>query len=394
MGCARVRHTLCFLLWMAGTQKKNMKRMNLTELHIFFDLLRNSLWQQTVDYGGWGSGWAWGPVLRAVDGHQLATLVLEAVLSLPESLQPDKEAVEHLAKQVGANMLRHNSLNQDLVEIMGLLQSGGFHPVLLKGQGNAAFYSKPLLRKCGDLDLYVGTQRFEEACRILRLWRPELCVVGKNVKKHAEFRFGKTEVELHRYAEVQRYPYPDKPFQRIMDEALRLPDVVEIAGCRVAIPPARVNALYLFTHLWNHVRRGGVGLRQFCDLAMVLHHTYQQIDVDVLRTNLHQMKMLDEWNLVGNILVGYMGLPEAEFPLYRVEKAEKVSRFLQLVMVDGNFGKERGKTMGKGYLNGKLARMALDAERSLQLAKVSKVLAVKIFAGRFLQGLRTTVKGE
>lgn len=369
-------------------------KMNLTELHIFFDLLRYSLWKQAVDYDSWDSGWSWKPVLRAIDGHQLATLVLEAVLSLPESLQPDKEAVEHLSKQVGANMLRHDRLNHELAEIIGLLQADGIHPVLLKGQGNATFYEKPLLRKCGDLDIYVGAPNFSAACRTLCSWRPGECVVGKAIKKHAEFRFGKTEVELHRYAEIQHYPYPDEPFQIIMSEALAQPDVVEIASSRVAIPPARVNALYLFTHLWNHVRRGGVGLRQFCDLAVVLHRTNQQIDVDVLRTNLHQMKMQDEWILVGNILVGYMGLPQAEFPLYRDEKAEKVAYFLQLVMADGNFGKERGVKMRQGYFKDKVLKMTLDAKRSYQLAKVSKMLAVKIFVGRFLQGLRTTIAGK
>lgn len=368
--------------------------MNAIEQNIFFELLRSSLWGTKVNYEEWPKGWDWLPILKTVKGQALVTLMLEPILALPENLQPDGATIENYSKQMGANMLRHGSLNKDLNEILRLLESKGFRPVLLKGQGNSTFYPKPLLRKCGDLDIYVGLDRFEEACAVLRSWKPELCSVGKDVKKHTDFHFGKTEVELHRYVEVQHYPYPDKPFQTIIKREFENREFVEIGGGQVSIPPKRVNALYVFDHLWNHVRRGGVGLRQFCDLAMVLHKTYQYIDANLLASDLKQMKMREEWLLVGNLLVRYMGFPKTEFPFYKDIDGNKVKALLRLVLTDGNFGTSRGKEMGKGYFSAKVSKISLDAERSLQLAQVSKRLALKVFTGRFLQGMFSTLKGE
>ncbi len=367
--------------------------MNVAEQNVFFGLLRYSLWGSKINYDLWRGDWEWSAILKAIDEQALATLMLEAVLALPESLQPKEDEVVRLSKQMGANMLRHGSLNKDLIEIFKVLESKGLHPVLLKGQGNATFYRKPLLRKCGDLDIYIGIENFEEASVALRSWKPDKCVVGKNIKKHASFLFGQTEVELHRFVEIQRFPYPDLPFQSILRRELGNSEFVDVENYPVAVLPAQVNALYIFTHLWNHVRRGGVGLRQLCDFAVVLRKTIDRINVDVLKCDLRQMKMLEEWMLVGNVLVDYLGVPKEEYPLFETGVKMRSDSLIRLILMDGNFGSKRNTVIRGGYLRSKYGKILLDAKRSKQIAKISKIMALKLFVGRFLQGMLTIIKG-
>lgn len=364
--------------------------MNAIEQNIFFELLRSSLWGTKVNYEEWPKGWDWLPILKTVKGQALVTLMLEPILALPENLQPDGATIENYSKQMGANMLRHGSLNKDLNEILRLLESKGFRPVLLKGQGNSTFYPKPLLRKCGDLDIYVGLDRFEEACAVLRSWKPMVCKVGYCSELHADFKFDKTEVELHRYVNIVRSPYSNSAFQQIAARELVRTDLVDVSGCKVDILPAQMNGLYLFAHLWGHLRVGGVGLRQFSDLAVVLHQTHRRINVDVLKSDLKRMRMLQEWILVGNILVNYLGLPSSEFPLYKTVKTSVLNNFMNLVLVDGNFGSNRRELAGPGSFN----NLKRQVRRCSQLASFSPKLSFKLLYGRLMQSIENSLKSK
>lgn len=363
--------------------------MNVAEQNVFFDLLRYSLWGSKINYDLWRGDWEWSAILKAIDEQALATLMLEAVLALPEDLQPKEDEVVRLSKQMGANMLRHGSLNKDLIEIFKVLESKGLHPVLLKGQGNATFYRKPLLRKCGDLDIYIGIENFEEASVALRSCSPNRYKEILDYEKHAVFIFGKTDVELHRFAGIQHFPFPDKQFQTISKRELARPDFVQIEGHDIAIPPAQFDALFVFNHLWGHVRSCGVGLRQFCDLAMVLHQTKDKIDMQVLEDDLRNMKMMEEWCLVGNALVRYLGMPESEYPFYVRMDDKKVEAFMRLVFSDGNFGcNNKGDIERLGYYHRKFHILLYELERGLRMTSISMPMALHNVVYRMAHGVR------
>ena len=55
-------------------------------------------------------------------------------------------------------------MNLALDSLLTLFARHGLHPILQKGQGLASLYAYPLLRECGDIDLYfVDEKEFESA---------------------------------------------------------------------------------------------------------------------------------------------------------------------------------------------------------------------------------------
>lgn len=56
----------------------------------------------------------------------------------------------------------------------------------------------------------------------------------------------------------------------------------------------------------------GVGLRQFCDMAVMLHYAKGDIDMCALRADLQTLGMEKAWRACGSILVDYLALPEEE----------------------------------------------------------------------------------
>ena len=165
-----------------------------------FALLRNALFQEPLKVDEWRNV-DWNLLYALVKSHTLQTLVAEAVLSLPDDCCVPLGIRGELTRLMGRNMAEHMRLNADIAKVFHLLVGKGFHPVLMKGQGNAAFYPKTLLRKCGDVDIYVGETDYDAACRFL-LENLDNAVLKGESEKHRVIFWGKTDLEIHRIAEA------------------------------------------------------------------------------------------------------------------------------------------------------------------------------------------------
>lgn len=78
-----------------------------------------------------------------------------------------------------------------------------------------------------------------------------------------------------------------------------------IGSTNVATIEPAVHALYVFLHLYHHLVEVGVGLRQFCDLAMLLK---EDIDRNVLMKHLKVLGMERAFRACGYILTEYLGM--------------------------------------------------------------------------------------
>ena len=105
-----------------------------------------------------------------------------------------------------------------------------------------------------------------------------------------------------------------------------------------------INAVYLFLHLYFHLIREGVSLRQFCDWAIMLHHYRNEIDRDALIEILLQLDMIKGYKAFGTILVDELGLPEEDFPLSLADEDRGMKgKILEDIFKGGNFGKHNHK---------------------------------------------------
>ena len=343
--------------------------MNQKEESIFYELLRAALWGTPVHPEKWGhEGWLWKNILKNLERQTILGLCTDVILRLPAEYLPDAEQQQLVQGRYMNNVKRHFLLNSTLIEVFNWLKQHGIKPVLFKGQGLASLYPNPLLRQCGDIDIYVGTENYEKAKQVTR----ELVKVPTDLEeateseKHYHIDYKNVTLELHRVAEVMPVPWYNKYYQQLTRHWLEQKETatVNIQGTEVPVPPTQFNVLYVFYHLWHHFSSSGVGLRQICDWAMLLHRSYGQYDKKKLEQDLQKCGLMRGWKTTGGLVVKRLGLPKEEFPCYDERLLDNAEALHKIVMNDGNFGVYSRDWKKRDYLARKIYGLKFLFRRS------------------------------
>lgn len=309
----------------------------------FLQLLSAALWGREPALSPVLSDAEWKGLLTIARQQTVEALVADVILDLPASRLPSASGIEFLLQCVHRTACRTAQHRSVLAELTTLLKQNGIQPVLLKGLGLSRLYPHPQYRGGGDIDLYVGEQAYEHSLELLLKLSPESDVSVVKDDKHYALRYRGVEIELHRITESLSVPVYNRRFQTWTEEWLtrrtEAMGQLETEGVTVNLPPVQYNALYLFNHIWHHFCIYGIGIRQFCDWTLFLHHHREEINWEVLLHDLKRFGLLRPWQMFGCVAVDHLGLPEEEFPFYRKAYRKKALKILDQVFEDGNFGK-------------------------------------------------------
>jgi hypothetical protein len=100
-----------------------------------------------------------------------------------------------------------------------------------------------------------------------------------------------------------------------------------------------LHTLFIFIHLYSHLIGVGVGFRQFCDLAVMLHACREEIDHDRLRGMLRTLGMERAFRAVGCILTESLGMPAEDLGYALSDKDRRYAqRLFAIVRYRGNMG--------------------------------------------------------
>ncbi|MBQ6254921.1 MAG: nucleotidyltransferase family protein [Bacteroidales bacterium] len=255
-------------------------------------------------------------------------------------LSPEGEdAVSKRVLEIVANNLK---LEKALAKSVGALREAGIEPVLLKGQGVASCYPQPLIRECGDIDLYVGKENYRKAFEVLSALSGGLNEEEfKPKSKHSHVEIEGIPVEAHQFSDALPPRY-DRTYQEISDRCLSDGFVtLEFSGVPVRTPEPTFHAFFLFNHLWRHFFTEGVGFRQVCDWTMYLHVHKDSIDLNRLQDILESLDITTPWKVFGNIAVEVLGLPAEEMPFHEPKMSRRIGKVVRMMLKEGNFGHER-----------------------------------------------------
>lgn len=306
-----------------------------------------------------------------------SVLGLVANVILSDSAFSEKLPVQESAKLkhfVMSNLSTSQMLNNSLLLIVQELRKHSIDPVLLKGQGIAKYYPVPELRQCGDIDIYVGQEKFTKACEVIgAMSTPEDHQGDIPSLKHFHTRIGNAFIEIHRYTDVYYPKRLNRVYQKISDDGMSSGLVpLDFSGVSVMSPSVNFNVFFIFNHFWHHFIADGVGLRQICDWVLLLHHNYGKIDLQYLESVLNQMGLMKQWKVFGCIAVDVLGLPRKEMPFYDNQYQKLSVKVLDLIMLEGNFGKEnlKGYKRPEGYVAGKWYSFRKRAKRNLRVLRL------------------------
>lgn len=357
----------------------------------FFALLRSALWGVPAKIPTGFSDWKAVAVLAR--SQSVLGLVGEELMScdIPKEL---KAKVRTLVMRT---VMTHAKLNSVLSQVVDALDRSGVPSVLLKGQGIAAYYPKPELRQCGDIDLYVGQKEYARSYDILKQTGASMeDVKALEVGKHYHASYGQVEVEVHRYTEVYPFRKYNDIYQKASDAGMNEGLVpMSFGGVSVATPEDTFNAFFIFSHLFHHFLTSGIGLRQFCDWMMLLHARKDGIDQEKLGKILTDMDMMKPWQAFGCVLVEHLGLPAEGFPFYDPAGNSSMEKILSRVLSEGNFGQERDVVTkrGRSYLINKTRSFIGHIGRTAVLLRLFPRQAMRQFCHTLTSGLTKTKNG-
>lgn len=304
----------------------------------FFILLRAGLWGKEIDFHSFPlTDEEWKGVFATARQQTVTGLVYQGVCLLPDEFLPSQDILLKWVVAVDGIEKLNLSMNKTLCELYGLFIRNGLEPVLQKGQGIALFYDNPLIRECGDIDLYF-TGKFDiiKAVDVVRNYG---CKISAMPDGSYYFLFHNIEVEIHPFLIDINNPFRKEYIYRI-EKSFEFKKI-NLGKCDtdIYVPSPFVNLLLLDTHILKHALGWGIGVRQLCDMAMAcyrLHDCYEKEEMKNLCSELGIRK----WTcLLNAFMVDYLGLDEKYMLLN--EREEDSMPLEHIVMKGGNFGVNR-----------------------------------------------------
>ena len=265
---------------------------------------------------------------------------------------------------------QNSAMDKAVVALCKQMADAGIRIYVMKGQTLAALYPDVGLRQSGDIDFLCHPADWERAVSYVR---EELGVTIKdhNSQKHVEWQKDGVQYEMHRMLTDFAYPQHQRYWDEVvMAEVLDSHATVEINGYPVSVLPPTINVLYTFVHIFYHLLIEGIGLRQFCDWAVLLAQQGEaspptslsrerggsgkpQFDVETLERHLEGIGLMKAFTGLGTVLTDYLGLPEEQFPFEISDKEHRsVSKVLNNILVRGNFGHNVHYVRPRGPLHG------------------------------------------
>ena len=308
----------------------------------FLALLRAGLWGGKADMACFPESGLpdWKGILYLGRSQAVLPLIYDGMLTLPEEMRLHGPALMRLIAYVDRIEGLNRELDEASAEISARLAAEGIRSVLLKGQGLAVLYRIPGHRQCGDIDLYVGEENYRKAINIIRNWN-EIHNEQPEMTKHTCFEFKNVELEIHkRCLDIHELRVSKHYIILEKNELCKNDCLVYLSDSKIPVyvPPIEFNLFYVFFHAFNHFMRSGLGLRQLCDLAILLHTHKKHINKTILTNFLKEYKLDREWQVFISLIVNTIGLPKDDAVLYDSSYNKLSYELLKIIENDGNFG--------------------------------------------------------
>ena len=367
-----------------------MKNDNQT---VFFELLRAGLWEKATRM----------LPFEKVDFEEVHSLALEqSVVGLVASgLEPVEDVKVPLPAVIPfmgvvLNLEQRNvMMNKYIEQLIGRLGKVGIKTVLVKGQGIAQCYERPLWRACGDVDLLFEADGYKQAKNMLIPLATEVETEYTQFK-HLGMAIDGWIVELHGTLHSRLSIRVDNMIDKVQK------DVFEGGSVRfwnngetqVILPAPDNDVIFIFTHILHHFYIEGIGLRQICDWCRLLWTYRESLDYGLLESRIRKMGLLTEWQAFAALAVLYLGMPPEAMPLYDRSKKNaskwkrKADKIMTFILETGNFGHNRD--LAGGIVNSAWRKMKDFA----RIALVFPMDSVKFFFHFFFNGIRVAFSSK
>ena len=305
----------------------------------FFALVKAGLWEQDVRLSSYGE-LDFSEIRRLAEEQSVVGLVSAGLEHVEDVKIPKEELLQFVGQALQLEQ-QNKAMNYFIGVIVDKMRKAGIYTLLVKGQGIARCYERPLWRACGDVDFYLNKSNYQAAKEFLKPLANHI-EEEDNKRLHLGMTIEPWTVELHGTLHSDFSNRMNKGLDDVHQAVFNGGDVRNWNndGVLVFMPSADNDVIIVFTHFLQHFYVGGIGLRQICDWCRLLWTYRDSLNHGLLESRIRRMGLLTEWKAFAAFAVEYLDMPQKAMPLYdNSRKWQKKASFLKgLIMEAGNLG--------------------------------------------------------
>lgn len=369
-----------------------------SEQQAFLALVRAGLWADVESANLLNQGLLedvdWEKIYQLAEEQSVVGLVTAGVERFKihdSSFNTPQEILLQMIGEVHMLEQRNNAMNSFIEEKYGHLQRQGIYSILVKGQGIAQCYEKPLWRSAGDIDLLLSKENYEKAKEYMN--STGNIIVEENLyKRRIEYTVDGWDVELHGTMRGGLFKKIDKVIDDVQGDIFYGGNVrsCQFGRTTVFLPSPDNDVILVFTHILQHFFRGGIGLRQICDWCRLLWTYKDALNHGLLEKRIQKMGVMSEWNAFAALAVDYLGMPVEVMPMYSSDLVwkRKAKRIISNIIKMGNFGhnKDRSYLTRHNVLVGKFITVCQRIKECIPIVGIFPIDAVKTLCSYFVRG--------
>lgn len=308
----------------------------------FLALLKAGLWEKEVrllafeeiDYS---------KIYRLSEEQSVIGLVSAGLEHVVDKKLPKETTLNFIGATLQLEQ-KNSTMNIFIGDMIEKMRSADIYALIMKGQGIAQCYERPLWRACGDIDLLLCGDNYQKG---IDFFTPLASFVDKEneVSKHIAINIGPWEVELHGSLTTDLWVNLDKTLEEVRYSIFYGGNVRTWNNNRIQVflPRSDEDVFYVFAHILQHFFKGGIGLRQLCDWCRLLWSYKGTIDLQLLEKRLKKAGVMSEWKAFASLAVNTLDMPAASMPFYSSSPKwkAKANRILKSILKTGNFGHNR-----------------------------------------------------
>ena len=364
----------------------------------FFALVEAGLWERKVRLAHF-KNINFKEIYRLAEEQTVIGLVSAGL----EHIVDVKVSKEELLVFVGSALQlekRNIMMNDFISKLIHNMRDAEIYSLLIKGQGVAQCYERPLWRSAGDIDFFLSGSNYSKAIHMLT---PIATRVDKEKEytQHMALSIDGWEVELHGSLRCGLWKSVDKVLDDIQTDIFCGGAVRSWmnGNTQVFLPREDEDVVFVFSHILQHLFKEGIGLRQICDWCRLLWTFKNKINKQLLGKRIKEMGVLSEWKSLAALSVDYLGMPVDAIPLYSPSKrwSRNASIIVNIIFKTGNFGHNIDKSYlynKNPVLKRKLITFWRQTKDCFNLMRVFPLDSMKVLYTYFVFGTKKYMKGE
>lgn len=305
----------------------------------------------------------WQLLFSSAIAHQIHTLLFPILSKLNPGTGPNDEIMrewQRSALSSGMNQLQHM---QNIGDILKELNDADIPVIVLKGLVLRDLYPYPELRTMSDADMVIPGEHMEKAKNLLlRRGYLESNLDPKHIHLLHPVHLS---IELHRWLLNQDYV---KNAECLESSIWENASPIKIAGAQALRLSPEDEVLYLCLHMAVHLRHSGFGLRQLCDLVLLLESDRDKIDWDTFRC---KVKECGFERFVSAILMVCRKLFHMLLPQSPMVPIDENDPFIDVLIHDILSGGAHGNSSADRQLTNSILNSSKDKRTGYLQSKVS-----------------------